>query len=524
MAQQKTNKNCLIRYADSLTVTASDPGGGGEFAAFDDDDDILGSEYPEGLLAGLDTEDIEIVEIINIGGGVELGAFDDLDDSTEEIELFVPLADGQSAVVLNKVDGVYQWEFPLSLTQVSGEALGFDADDETRYAVFKQTFEPIADTDSEELGLDFDRVLKPFKKLILRFAGIGAVAALSKYLERKIVEGPILISGDTWSHTPGIENQSLSGKPVLLMIHGTFSSTLGSYGDLTGTEEGERFLNAAQQSYGLVLGYDHKTLTKTVDKNAQDIFDALAQLPGSQPITIDAVGFSRGGLVLRYLERLILADTGNRFRLRNATFVGCTNSGTILAEPDNWEDLVNLYTNLVVAASRLAPRVLGPQVAPAAKVFEGAMKGLLSFVKYLADVTISDRAVPGLASMEPDGREVLEINRTSDQSGTATTTYTAITADFGSQFIFGDNAQANGLSRRIVLEGLDNLSDRLIKESNDLVVNQSSMTQVSVGETTDTHDFANDSGVYHTIYFKQAETARHLMQWLIGSDVNTNDA
>jgi hypothetical protein len=33
-------------------------------------------------------------------------------------------------------------------------------------------------------------------------------------------------------------------------------------------------------------------------------------------------------------------------------FIGCTNSGTALANPENWKAFLDLYTNLAVVAGR----------------------------------------------------------------------------------------------------------------------------------------------------------------------------
>jgi len=48
---------------------------------------------------------------------------------------------------------------------------------------------------------------------------------------------------------------------ILLMVHGTFSSTLGSFGSLGGTSEGKAFLKAAFRDYDVVIGWDHRTLS-----------------------------------------------------------------------------------------------------------------------------------------------------------------------------------------------------------------------------------------------------------------------
>ena len=134
-------------------------------------------------------------------------------------------------------------------------------------------------------------------------------------------------------------------------------------------------------------------------ENAAAIAAALGQLPGAE-VRIDAIAFSRGGLVLRWLAE-VLPTLSGRLRLERAVFVGCTNNGTLLADPPHWRALVDLYTNLVAAAARLAALVGGPGVAAPAETIGAALRGLLSFVQLLASEAIDGDAVPGLASMVP---------------------------------------------------------------------------------------------------------------------------
>jgi hypothetical protein len=89
---------------------------------------------------------------------------------------------------------------------------------------------------------------------------------------------------------------------VLLFVHGTFSSTRGSFGDLLAQTRGRDFLDRARSRYGLVLGFDHKTLALSTADNAGDLADALENLKLPPGTTVDAKENSRrepGGSISR---------------------------------------------------------------------------------------------------------------------------------------------------------------------------------------------------------------------------------
>ncbi|MCB9282972.1 MAG: CHAT domain-containing protein [Lewinellaceae bacterium] len=84
-------------------------------------------------------------------------------------------------------------------------------------------------------------------------------------------------------------------KPVLLFIHGTGSSTEGSFGDLKGSQTWEDLC----KEYGSnILAFEHRTWTHSPLRNLKDLLKAL---PASTRLHI--VSHSRGGLVGDLLSR-----------------------------------------------------------------------------------------------------------------------------------------------------------------------------------------------------------------------------
>ena len=91
-------------------------------------------------------------------------------------------------------------------------------------------------------------------------------------------------------------------------------------------------------------------------------------------------------------------------------FVGATNAGTLLAEPDNWKTFIDLYTNLAASVARSAG--FATEAVPAAAILGGLVSGIGAFVMFLVTASITDHGIPGLAAMEPDGPFITGINGT----------------------------------------------------------------------------------------------------------------
>ncbi len=244
---------------------------------------------------------------------------------------------------------------------------------------------------------------------------------------------------------------------------------------------GQRISEQALGHYDAIAGFDHKTLAKSVGDNAKDLFAALETLPDGE-VEIDAIAFSRGGLVLRYLTEVLLPPKKSRFHLRKAIFVGCTNGGTKLADPKNWKDLVDLYTNLVSAASRLANTPSADRKTKAiSKIVAGALRGVFRSSATWRTETTTGGAVPGLASMSPDGADVDADQQPPGRPARARQgrllrdrRRTSIT------MLFGDREAEKLRVAEAVLLGIRRQFHRSssTKAQNDLVVDRASMSRI----------------------------------------------
>ena len=445
----------------------------------------------------------------------------------DEMEINVTLGPAEGAILLLEQNGTYEWHFPeKTALQFGPKRRGRPGAVYQKTALFRI---PVGDGVVPRQRRSSTRIHRgpitnfvkgKIKGFVLKFAVKKAVGALSKRLEKGVEAGPVIITSheDTngWYHKEdflSVELPSTRPARILLLVHGTFSSTIGSYGALTEQPAGRRFLGLALDHYDAVLGYDHYTLAETPAQNAEILFEELLKLQNkSKGIEIDAISFSRGGLVYRYLTEQIVPFEKTQLAFRKAIFVACTNAGTELANDENWKYLVDFYTNMLAGASRLLGKL--PNAKLPMVIFRQAVKTIGSLVKYMAQDAVQDNAVPGLSAMEPKGRFITAINATPlTRTRPGASFYYAI----GSDFEPDKGTYSGELGKRLAIKVADGLVDRLMGEANDLVVDTDSMfvvDPVSSAKILEKLPFGKNGEIYHTVYFSQPQVARQCSQWL----------
>lgn len=189
-----------------------------------------------------------------------------------------------------------------------------------------------------------------FKFIVLKVAGLIADAVLPAAV-RAWEQGQWAGRPQGWLKIDEARLQSNTlqpGRPTgtapraLLMLHGTFSNSSGSFKDLCKTD----FFVEARKIYGSeIYGFDHFTISKTVEENARELIGGLPE--GGQ--LFDIITYSRSGLVLRtILERPeILGPAGRRLRLGRAVLAASPNEGTPLATPARWRETVGWLATLL---------------------------------------------------------------------------------------------------------------------------------------------------------------------------------
>ncbi|HEX2541467.1 MAG TPA: CHAT domain-containing protein [Caldimonas sp.] len=450
-------------------------------------------------------------------------------------QLHVEVDDGQQAVVLLEGDGVLAWRFPSDGAATSAPSdpapamrRGVRSAAGRRVLTFNIAVPEISSAaDAQRRGWVKDKLLAAAKAVVLYFAADYAAGKIVSLLEKSSRNGPVVITSETdvarWLKPADFSAVDLpaSGARILLLVHGTFSSTVGGFGGLVATPWGRKFLRGALDRYDAVLGFDHKSLSLTPDANATALLEALRTLK-SRDIVVDAVCHSRGGLVLRSLIEAQLPGSRLGLKITRAVFVAATNAGTELARPANWESLVDLVTNLTSVTTKVLK--LFPAAAAVAAVAEEVIACIGDFVKYLVEVAVTERKVPGIAAMEPGGAFVTEINATQpNQPGPADIACYAIVSNFQARLGGSETHEPAEFPRRLAMLLADGVVDRLMRGdqseavANDLVVDVASMTSIDAavpGFVRDVMDFGTNAAVYHTNYFLRPETAGHLAQWL----------
>ena len=292
-----------------------------------------------------------------------------------------------------------------------------------------------------------------------------------------------------------------SNKPFLLFLHGTASSTSGSFGELVGSD----LWKYVQQFYGLnVLAFQHESLTKSPLKNVLELID---QLPSNA--TLHLISHSRGGLLGDILSRFCIdnenaagfSDTEiNYLKKENRTDdiknisaindaiknkniivqkfirVACPANGTTLAS-ERMDHFFNISFNLIGLAT-------GAITNPIYIAFKNLLTAVIDSKD---DIEI----LPGLEAMNPDSPFIKVLNYPRPQA--------AIDSPL---MVVSGNSQLN-----ISFKALAVIASKLFFNSkNDLVVNTPSMYNGTKRMKMVQYFFDEGATVDHFHYFKNQKT------------------
>jgi len=423
------------------------------------------------------------------------------------LSLSLDLAEGEDAVVLTESAGCYRWVRPQPVRERDGAA--------GRTAVFEVTV-PARPAGTRGLGR---RRPDELRATVFSYAVPGLARAAIRVLESVVQPGLVHVTGPDlgqWQRVDRLDELGLDPARttrLLLLVHGTFDSTAGAFGGLSVTAEGRAFLAGAVDAYDAVVGFDHRTLSEDPLANARDLAARLAAFPAQQPVSIDIVGHSRGGLAARSLVESVLPGLPWRGAVDRIVFVAATNAGTHFADAARWADLVDVHTNLVAANARAIATRPGGGVAAAAAV--EALRAIGALVKWLASFATDPDSVPGIAAMVPGGPFVTALN--DDQPGQPRpgTPWFVVSSDFAASV----TDHPPELPDAVVVEIVDGIVDQVIQGPNDLVVDVESMSAIDLlhggGYVRNRFALPPNSTVYHTNYFVQPDVGHALDAWLL---------
>lgn len=257
-------------------------------------------------------------------------------------------------------------------------------------------------------------------------AGMTALAAAGTFQDKELEnrQGLYRIDNTRWA-LQALENpMPASEQPALLFIHGTASSTTGSFAELWKTSA----RTTLAERYGnRIYGFEHRTLTDSPIRNALDLARAL---PERQ--TLHLISHSRGGMVGELLARAnrLHSDPFTADELASFARVGQTQAedATLLAELGKVLQAKQLRIERFV---RVAAPVRGTTLASGRldrwasvmlNVLGGGLKllglpvvchaysALKSFLLAVVRERTDASVLPGLAAMMPDSPLVALLN------------------------------------------------------------------------------------------------------------------
>ncbi|TDH28833.1 CHAT domain-containing protein [Segetibacter sp. 3557_3] len=257
----------------------------------------------------------------------------------------------------------------------------------------------------------------------------------------------------------------------LLLLHGTASSTKGSFEGLIKQQGGTVYRALFKKYGGRIIAFEHRTFTESPIRN---VIALLEQLPND--ITLDLLSHSRGGLVGEVLAR-IGSDTGDgiftkkelallgkneeaagliaeiatlqatvstkRIRINRFIRVACPAAGTTLVS-DRMDTILNVLFNVL---SNIGGETVGTIV-----------DGIKALVTAVVNEKNDVNTLPGIECMRPTSNFIKALNFFE----------TKINSDL---VVIAGDAQGEGFVSRIKMF----LVDSFYKEDNDLVVNTGSM-------------------------------------------------
>jgi hypothetical protein len=364
-------------------------------------------------------------------------------------------------------------------------------------------------------------------------AGMTALIAAGTFQDARLEHrnGLYRCAGDRLILSP-VDRLPVSADSSLIFLHGTASSTEGSFGDLWTNETYRRQL---AEAYGTrIFALEHRSLTESPIANALAL---VKTLPKEGTVRLHLVSHSRGGLVGELLARAnrvgpepFTDDDVKRFfgqaqRLGRAGFeaeaerlrelnremcsrsiqverfvrVACPARGTTLAagKLDRWATVMfNLLGKGLDLGAKAAP-MLAPVLEPIAKGYDLLQNFVRAVVRERADASI----LPGLEAMTPDSPLIDLLNAPDVRIGPP---LHVLAGDF----------RGDGLLPWLG----DCVSEIFYGGETDLVVNTPSMSGGAVRTQGVKQKSLSGPEVHHLSYFRRDESALPLLAALRGED------
>jgi len=343
-------------------------------------------------------------------------------------------------------------------------------------------------------------------------AATFAAAEVVKLVDNQVIAGVYELGRglppDTLKNS-GLLRESLpvldKGKPLLVLVHGTFSNTVGTFGKLW-LEHPELVGNLLDAYGGSVFALDHETLGQSPIGNALDLAKACPE-----GACLHLLTHSRGGLVAEVMakvcsdppasvagtDKLFAGDAYKRHRAELAQLADIVTRKGIKVErvvrvacPARGTLLASKRLDAYLSVFRWGLELAGVPVAPY----------LVEFLGEVAQHRANPDEIPGLAAQIPDGPLVQWLHLTER----------AIEGDL--RVVAGDLEGDSVVSWAKTL-----LADAFYWTDNDLVVQTSSMYGGAPRAADSTFVLDHGGGVSHFKYFSNSLTAKAIVSALVES-------
>lgn len=318
---------------------------------------------------------------------------------------------------------------------------------------------------------------------------------------------------------PAAEKPIPTDKPVLLLLHGTGSSTAGSFGELWGNTDDnwnrrDSWL-ALLKRYDTVLALEHRSLTENPIQNVITLVDSLPD-----GITLHVVSHSRGGMVGELLCRGSASDgqppfsktelelfrnqnqdgsrgdldklngmlQNKRIRVERFVRTACPTRGTTLAS-----GRLDIYFSVLRALLSLTP------------IAGEVLSGLAALAAGIAAQRRNPQILPGIEAMIPSSPLVNLLN------------FPTARVDGRLRVISGD-IQGGTLSSTLMVL----LTDPLYQTDHDLVVNTDSMFSGAQRKDGAAYVFYRGPEISHFKYFTNQPSVKKL-EAALSADATVGD-
>lgn len=385
----------------------------------------------------------------------------------------------------------------------------------------------LAPVSSRERGLGSWAVkaLRLFKVDPVQTFGGLAREKLVQHLERDICPGLFQVAGQpTELITPDL--RSLSGEqPILLMLHGTFSSTVGSFGKLHSANGGLPWRRMTEAYGRRIVTLEHRTLSVNPMRNA---IDAAQGLPDRARLHL--LSHSRGGLIGEMLARTdagvagisrsdldllkeidptlyeLAAELdevlrGKALVVERFVRVACPARGTTLAS-ERLRDWLTVAANLLARMLKLAASAALDTIGAAALTADAART--VDLLKAVILEAVKIEHIPGLQAMNPSSNFIRGLVNSESAVG-------------GDRLaVVAGDAEGSGLFGRLKMFAVD----RFFERDNDLVVDTASMIG-GARRTQVYRHFATGPEISHFSYFGDPVVSEVIVHGLIEQHLTT---